>query len=129
MEGGVRSDLLGFFNSLRLRLGDGERLRVAFFGNIIFVVGALLDKQDFLGHLYFLVRLERIAKVAYNDVNENAALPRRIVGLVTLTHSLHQDTWLINGVVRQDDISNPVLKALVVITGKEKLTRRPQQPD
>jgi hypothetical protein len=21
------------------------------------------------------------------------------------THSLHQDTWLINGVVRQDDIS------------------------
>ncbi len=25
------------------------------------------------------------------------------------THSLHQDTWLINGVVRQDDINQPSL--------------------
>jgi hypothetical protein len=25
------------------------------------------------------------------------------------THSLHQDTWLINGVVRQDDISQGTL--------------------
>ena len=56
MEGGVRSNLLGFSNSLRLRLGDRKRLGVALLGNVILLVWALLDKQDFLGHVHFLAR-------------------------------------------------------------------------
>ena len=58
MEGGIGSNLLRFLNGLSLPVGDRKWLRIAPFGNAVFVVRPLLDKKHFLGYVRLLVRMK-----------------------------------------------------------------------
>ena len=62
------------------------------------------------GHLSQLVKRVREQR-ALADVGRvfGKKYPAKGMLLAMGTHSLHQDTWLINGVVRQDDIDQPSL--------------------